>query len=349
MAAPLYMPHSRALTVLYADIESHALAQRETFEGTAGIVIERANAAGFRFYARQYYDGERNKREAYLAGPIGDAKADAAAEEMRTRIREMKDLVRSLRLLGREGFSLVDARVYATLASLHNHGLFAAGGMLVGSHAYGVLLNRLGVRAVPYTTEDIDVARGAALSFDTPPEFGFLEMLQDSGIEFVAVPSLDRKKPPTSFKQRGRSPFHVDLLAPSGNETLAIVAIPELKAHATGLPHLDFLLAESQTATLMAREGCCTVRVPLPERFAVHKLIVSRLRAGREAKSERDVMQACVLAAALAETHPGALQSAADEIPSSARKRFKQSLDSARRWLEKDHPRAWDELSGDTG
>jgi hypothetical protein len=332
--------------VLYADLESHALAQRQAFEGTAGTVIERANASGFRFYAHQSYDGDRKKRESYLAGPIGDAKADAAAEEMRTRIREMKDLVPSLRLLGREGFSLVDARVYATLASLHNHGIFAAGAMLVGSHAYGVLLNRLGVRAVPYMTEDIDVARGAALRFETPPEQDFLAMLLDSGIEFVAVPSLDRKKPPTSFKQRGRSPFHVDLLAPSGNETLAVVAVPELKAHATGLPHLDFLLAESQTTMLMAREGCCAVRVPLPERFAVHKLLVSRLRAGRDAKSERDVTQACVLAAALADSHPGAIESAAAAVPRPASKHFKQALELARRWLAKDHPRAWEELTG---
>ncbi len=346
MPTPLYTSHSRALTVLYADLESHALGQRQAFEGTAGTVIERTNAGGFRFYAHQSYDGDRRKREAYLAGPVGDAKADAAAEELRGRIREMKDLVPSLRLLGREGFSLVDARVYATLASLHNHGVFAAGGMLVGSHAYGVLLNRLGVRAVPYMTEDIDVARGAALQFETPPEESFLDMLQDSGVEFVAVPSLDRKKPSTSFKQRGRSPFHVDLLAPSGNETFAVVAVPELKAHATGLPHLDFLLAESQTAMLMAREGCCTVRVPLPERFAVHKLIVSRLRAGREAKSERDVAQACVLAAALADGHPGAIESAAAAVPRQARKPFKQGLESARRWLEKDYPRAWEELTG---
>ena len=345
MAAPLYTPHSRALTVLYADLESHALTQRHAFEGTAGTVIARANAGGFRFYAHQYYDGDRKKRESYLAGPIGDAKAEATAEELRTRIREMKDLVPSLRMLGREGFSLVDARVYATLASLHNHGVFAAGGMLIGSHAYGVLLNRLGVRAVPYMTEDIDVARGAALKFDTPPEADFLAMLNDSGIEFVAVPSIDRKKPPTSFKQRGRSSFHVDLLAPSGNETFAVIDVPELKAHATGLPHLDFLLAESQTAMLMAREGCCAVRVPLPERFAVHKLIVSRLRTGRDAKSERDVMQACVLAAALADGHPGAIESAVAVVPRPAAKRFQQGRESARRWLETSYPRAWEELT----
>lgn len=341
----LYTPHRRALTVLYADLESHALDQREVFVGTAGSVIERKNATGFRFYAHQYYDGEGKKRERYLAGPVGNPQADAAAENVRDRIQELKELVPSLRLLGREGFNLVDPKTYVTLASLHNNGVFAAGGMLIGSHAYGVLLNRLGIRATPYATEDIDIARRGALAFETPPERGFLEMLKDSGIEFVEVPELNRKKPPTSFKQRGRSRFHVDLLVPSTNEELSVMPIPELKAHATGLPYLDYLLVESQMAMLMAREGCCSVRVPLPERFAIHKLVVSRLRTGREAKSDKDVFQACVVCAALAASHPGAIESAVEQVPRRARKYLKLATASARRYLEKDHLRAWEELS----
>ena len=346
MALPaLYAPHRRALTVLYADLESYALPQREVFVGTAGSVLERKNAAGFRFYAHQFYDGEGRKRERYLAGPVGDPKAEATASDLRARIKELKETVSSLRLLGREGFNLVDARTYATLASLHNHGVFAAGGMLIGSHAYGVLLNRLGIRATPYATEDIDLARGGALAFDKRPDKGLLEMLQDTGIAFVEVPSLNRKKPPTSFKQRGRSRFHVDLLVPSAGEDFPVVPVPELKAYATGLPYLGYLLAESQTAMLMAREGCCPVRVPLPERFAVHKLIVSRLRTGREAKSDKDVFQACVLCAALAESHPGAIESAVAQAPRRTKKYLRPAVEAARRFLDPVHGRAWEELS----
>ncbi|MBI5783128.1 MAG: hypothetical protein HZA69_05265 [Gammaproteobacteria bacterium] len=341
----LYVPHRRALTVLYADLESYALQQHEVFVGTAGSVIGRENASGFRFYAHQFYDGEGRKRERYLAGPVGDPKAEAAATGLRARIKELKEVVPSLRLLGREGFNLSDARTYATLASLHNHGVFAAGGLLIGSHAYGVLLNRLGVRAAPYATEDIDIARGEALAFDKRPEAGLLGMLKDSGIAFVEVPSLNRKKPPTSFKQRGRSRFHVDLLVPSAGEDFSVVPVPELKAHATGLPYLRYLLAESQMAMLMAREGCCPVRVPLPERFAIHKLIVSRLRTGRNAKSDKDVFQACVLCAVLAESHPGAIESAVAQVPRRAKKYLTPAIESARRFLEPAHVRAWEELS----
>jgi len=345
MARALYTSHSRALTTLYSDLESYALGQPHVFVGTAGSLVERTNASGFSFYAHAYYDGDGRKRERYIAGPVGSAEADAVAAELRARVAELKDLVPSFRMLAREGFGIVDPRTYVTLASLHNHGVFTAGGMLVGSHAYGVLLNRLGVRAAAYATEDVDIARARALAFGELPRTGLLDMLKDSGIRFVEVPPLDHKDPPTSFKSPGRSLFHVDLLVPSRDETFPTVAVPELKAFATALPYLGYLLSESQLAMVMAREGCCAVRIPLPERFAVHKLIVSRLRTGREAKSTKDVTQACVLAAVLADGHPGALESAVAQVPRRARKYLSRALEVALPLLE-DHPRAREELEG---
>jgi hypothetical protein len=350
MPRGLYTAHSAPLTVLHSDLERYALGQGEVFVGTAGTVMERANASDFRFYVHQFYDAEGAKRERYLAGPVGSGAADGAAERLRARIRELKDAVPSLRLLGREGYSVVDRRTYATVASLHNHGVFAAGGMLIGSHAYGVLLNRLGARAAPYSTEDIDIARAGALAFEHPPAAGFLEMLRGSGIEFVEVPQLDPRQPPSSFKQRGKALFQVDLLVPSRDETFPILAVPELRAHATGLPYLGYLLAESQMGMLMSREGCCSVRVPLPERFAIHKLVVSRLRAGRVTKSTADLRQACVLSAVLAETHSGALETAIAQVPRRAVRHLRNALAAAQPVLKQDHPRAWAELSsGGTG
>jgi len=347
MALPrsLYVPHSRPLNVLYTEVEEVALAQPQAFLGTAGSLIERSNAAGFRYYAHQSYGPDGKQRERYLAGPVGDRDADAKADALRSRILETKELVPTLRMLGREGFSVVDPKTYATLAVLQNHGVFAAGGMLIGSHAYGVLLNRLGIRAAPYATEDVDIARREALAFEKLPERGLLDMLRETGIDFVAVPSLDRKQPPTSFKEKGRARFHVDLLVPSPDDTFPVVPVPELAAHATGLPYLRYLLAESQTGAVIARGGCCAVRVPLPERFAVHKLIVSRLRSGRSAKSGKDVQQAAVLCAALADTHPGAIEAAVAGIPKRAVKRFVAALDTVQPVLESASPRAWVELT----
>jgi hypothetical protein len=65
----------------------------------------------------------------------------------------------------------VDRKAYGTLASLHNHGLFRAGALVIGSHAYGALLNALGVKAVAYSTEDVGIARRGALALPGVPPF----------------------------------------------------------------------------------------------------------------------------------------------------------------------------------
>jgi hypothetical protein len=343
----LFVRHSRALNLELGDIENYALQQHEVFLGTAGSVIKRTNASGFAYFAHKFLDGDRKHRESYLAGPVGSDDAEAAADAMRSRIVETKDLVPTLRMLGREGFNLVDAKTYSTIASLHNHGVFAAGGMLIGSHAYGVILNRMGVRATPYATEDIDIARREALAFRKLPNQGLLQILRESGVDFVEIPSLNRKEPATSFKQKGKGRFHVDLLVPSPNETFPTVAVPELKAHATALPYLGYLLKESQMSVLIAREGCCSVRIPIPERFAVHKLVVSQLRTGRAVKSIKDIDQASVLCAALAELFPGAIQEAVEALSRKMSKHFRKALPAARERLEAAAPFAWAELNGE--
>ena len=344
MVAPLYFSHPSALNVLYGSIEGHAKAGAPVFAGTAGTIVTRRNRQGFAFYARRYYDGDGKQREQYIAGPAGTPDADRQAEELKRRIEEVKALAADLRLLGREGFQLADGKTYATLASLQQNGLFAAGAMLIGSHAFGVLLNHLGVRAAAYATEDIDIARREALAFPHAVDKPFLEILRESGIAFVEVPKLDPREPSTSFKQRGTSRFHVDLLVPSRDESFPIVPVPELQTHATGLPYLGYLLGESQQTVLLAREGCCPVNVPLAERFAVHKLLISQLRRGPGSKAEKDVLQACVILAVLADKHPGAIEHAVLHLPTSARRYVRKALVQARQRLLEPHSRALEEL-----
>ena len=56
--------------------------------------------------------------------------------------------------------------------------------------------------------------------------------------------------------------------------------------------------------------GVVAVRVPIPARFALHKMIVSRLRRGGSEKSDKDLRQAALLVAALGELEPGAIEDA---------------------------------------
>lgn len=293
-----YSPHETGLQVVYQEVERYALSQRTVFVGTPGSLTQRKNATNYSFYTRQYYDGSGKKREEYVAGPVGDAVADGKAAQLKLRIVEAAGVVASVRLLGRNGYAIADARTQATLAALHNVRLFEAGAVLVGSHAFGVLLNKLGVRAAP----------------------------------------------PTSYKEKGKSRFHVDLLVPSKAGTFPIVPVPELKAHAQGLPHLDYLLGDTQTAVLLAREGVAAVRVPAAERFALHKLLVSQLRRSHDAKIDRDLHQSAVLLAVLADKHPGAIEEAAAGLPRAASRRVKQARAALRAHLPESSARAWETL-----
>ncbi|PMS19356.1 hypothetical protein C0Z18_13575 [Trinickia dabaoshanensis] len=50
----------------------------------------------------------------------------------------------------------------------------------------------LGVKAVSYETEDVDIARGHLLALSDVPEGGLLEILKETGISFVEVPPMTR-------------------------------------------------------------------------------------------------------------------------------------------------------------
>jgi hypothetical protein len=343
-ATPWYALQPAALITLFSDLETFALSQAEVLVGTPGSILKRRNAGGFEFYAHQYYDALGAKRERYISGPVGNIEAERATAELQSRIDDVKSVMPSIRLLLREGFQAVDARAFAALAALHNRRLFGAGATLIGSNAFGALLNKLGVRAAAYQTEDVDIGRRKRLAL-AGEERPLLETLRETGIDFVAVPQLDNRLPPTSFKQRGRSTFQVELLAPARGEEIGSAPVPELEAHATTLPFLGYLLDDSQMTAVLAREGCAPVRVPLPERYAVHKFVVSELRRGRDAKVHRDRRQALVLSYVLGERYPGALRSAVEQLPHRAVKYFRRAMKQVRGDLETQHARAWDELN----
>jgi hypothetical protein len=344
MATPLYSRHSAGLAASYADIENHALNQGEVLVGTPGSVTLRENAAGTKFYVRQYYDHEGRKKDQYIAGQRDSAETQSRLEDWKKRIEEAKELLKVIRLLAREGYLALTPKHFAAIAPLATHGIFQAGAVLVGTHAFEVIVNRLGIRATAFATEDVDVARPRKLALKEPPRGGLLDLLRESGIDFVEVPGLGRKDPPTSFKEKGRSRFTFDLLVPTSGDEIEIHAVPELRAHATALPYFRYLLGETQTGAAISNHGVAAVRVPVAERFALSKLIVAQLRKGRPEKSLKDLRQAATLIAALGEIHPGALETAFKKTPVSSRKHIRISLQQIKAQLEP-HPQAWEELT----
>jgi hypothetical protein len=87
----------------------------------------------------------------------------------------------------------------------------------------------------------------------------------------------------------------------------ALQALPALQTGAQPLRFLDFLIYEPEPAAILHSAGVY-VHVPAPERYAVHKLIVSRRRHEGAAKRDKDLQQAEALLEALAAKRPHELK-----------------------------------------
>ncbi|MBT2794533.1 GSU2403 family nucleotidyltransferase fold protein [Paraburkholderia strydomiana] len=311
--------HNDALQTLYSSVTERASTQGQIPLHSPGSAAQKTVDGKTYTYWRVYLASGKHKETSL--GRAGEPATEAALEAKLLESAEMRVLAAEVQILRKANFAAADNSSALTLATLFNAGIFSHGGVLVGSHAFGALLNSLGVRLpANYRTEDIDIGSTGSISVAIPEERTFLDILRDSGIPFLEVPELDSRKPSTSFKARGQ-PLKVDLLVP-GTEAYETKALPHLRAHATGLPYFRYLVTNPTRGFILGKEHVVPVMLPDPARFALHKLIVSTLRdPSRALKADKDRRQAAVLIDALAEKFPDWLTTAADELEESARAR----------------------------
>lgn len=344
MARPITISYFDApFQVLFSALVDRAMTQSEVLLSSPGAVVTLEKKGHAYLYWRTY-DAQGKRVDRYI-GPKEAAKTESSLAEVEARIAEARHFAEASLALRKRGYSAADNSTALTLAALFNAGVVRHGAMLVGTHAFGAILNALGVRLMAsYYTEDIDVARYGAIQLATRPDGGILEVLRQSGLPFVEVPELDVRKPSTSFKVRGK-PLKVDLLVP-GDERYRSYRIPELGAHATGLPFLDYLLEESSPGVVLGRDHVVPVRVPSAPRYCLHKLIVASLRVSTAAaKADKDLAQSAVLAAVLCDKFEGDLVDAAAKIPAKARRRVAQSARRAAGLLDERYAAARDLLA----
>jgi hypothetical protein len=263
--------------------------------------------------------------------------ADKVPEARILALREEIELARglaagssTLRVLG---YQRIDRKAAAVLAGLFNRGLFAAGLTLVGSHAYGALLNELGLLAPGYRTQDIDVARATPLAIASADPLTLGQVLEETGMRFVPVPGMPSQRPSASFKLPGAEALAVDLLVP-GKRAGELVAVSELGAHAQSVPHLEFLLRDPADAVALSPNQVIPVRVPSAERFVLHKLFSSQARGSSRDKAGKDLEQAAVLSAAAEEESPGALLAAFRSFPAAGKPLVRRGARAAARLLD---------------
>ncbi|TAK80588.1 MAG: hypothetical protein EPO20_27730 [Betaproteobacteria bacterium] len=317
----LFRRHDPVSQTKYQELKQLARAQKRVLNGTPGILKQRTQS-GKRYWVREYIRVDGRKVDEYL-GPeasIGETRLQALRAEIDL-ARALASGSGTLRLLG---YQRMERKAAAVLEVFFNRGLIQAGLTLVGAHAYGALLNELGVLAPGYKTQDIDVARSAPLAVALPDGATFHHLLKESGLPFVPVPGMPSHRPSASFKLPGAETLAVDLLIP-GKRVGELVAVKELQAHAQAVPLLDFLIAEPLEGIILSPNQVIPVKLPSPERFVLHKLFASQSRTFDRGKTGKDLDQAATLAAALEEETPGRLSELFRRMPAAGRLRVKRA------------------------
>jgi hypothetical protein len=219
---------------------------------------------------------------------------------------------RLVRILRAEGFLPVDGasgRLYNALAKT---GVFRLGGTVVGTHAFRQYEGELGIRMDQdevAQTNDLDIAQFERLSLALEDQVEEPLASTFADLDFAPVPSLNGT---AVWKWRQtQTDTYVEFLTPSFRPEEDIRNLPALGVAAQSLHFLNYLIAQPIKVAALYRSGVL-LQVPRPERYAIHKLIVSdRRRTGADQlKSRKDRAQAALLVEALAEDRPDELREA---------------------------------------
>ena len=246
-------------------------------------------------------------------------------QESEARATERTRLIRILRVEGLVGPIAATGSLLAAMAAA---GVFRLGGTIVGTHAFRLYEGELGIR---YRfddlaqTADLDIASFERLSLvlDDRADPPVQDVLSD--FAFEPAPNLDNA--PAWRWRQSRGNALVEFLTPAfGDEGLRPLAALGVTAQA--LNDLNYLIAEPIHAAATYRSGVL-VQIPRPERFAIHKLIVSDRRQDRDRlKAIKDRKQAIFLIDALLEDRPDELRQAYQEAMSRG-PRWRERLTSA--------------------
>jgi len=335
----LYRKQDPAGQAKYQDVKERAGRQDRILPGTPGTLKQRTQS-GNKYWVREYIRVDSKKTDEYI-GPASSV-SEAQIAKWAARIDLAKALAAGSANLRLFGYQRIDRKPAAVIEAFFNRKLIHGGLILVGSHAYGALLNELGIRAPGYKTTDIDIARAHRLEVALPEGFGLHEVLRETGMNFVAAPGMPSHRPSASFMLPGAEQIAVDLLVP-GPRAGDIVPVKELAAHAQSIPLLDYLIGDPIDSIVLSPNQVIPVRIPSPERFAIHKLFSSQSRGSRRDKVQKDLAQAAVLAAALEDLTPGRLDDESKRFPRKGKTGLKRGAAAAARLLD-DHGDARDTL-----
>lgn len=189
---------------------------------------------------------------------------------------------------------------FRIIKRLAEYGLFRAGGVLIGTHAFSAYANMLGVRWTDgQRTMDVDFAHaGKNISLALPSNIkidvhGALESLEMGLIPLTQFSG----KTGAQYRNPNDPELRLDFVT-CAHRRGGMVVIPEMNFVLEPLKFMEFSLEDTTQSCVLSRDGACLVNLPSPARFAVHKLIVYGERPlSQRTKSTKDLLQAAALIA----------------------------------------------------
>ena len=251
-----------------------------------------------------------------------------------------KDRIGMVRALRAAGLPVPDGLTGRVVAALAGAGAFRLRAVLVGSTAFQCYGPMLGFRVSGALTRtgDLDIAQFHPVSIAVGDELDgdFLTVLRRADPRFEAILSAadTRRSWRYAIRAGTQETFSVELLAPlRGPERPGgLTRLKAMRSDARLLRFLDFLLYREVEAVMLAGPGI-PVRVPAPERFALHKVLLSDLRAdgaASRAKARKDLGQATALLHVLAQDRPYELEEAWEELLDRGPAWRKRALEAVR-------------------
>lgn len=278
----------RHAQTLYAELLEATLSSTAAAitSGRGSYVTRKVRGRPYLYY--QVHAASGAAKRVYL-GPATAALVEAVGRA-RGESKQLSSLSKSLVSAG--GFRL-DRASGALLTDLSRTGCFVGGAVLVGTFAFAAYQNHFGVRWSEATsTNDVDLAAADHLSVAVDAQgttSAVPERLQALCDRWTPIFKItEATQPPVAFRD---GDLRVDLLTPErGAPEDGPAHIGWLGAQAEPLRYLDYLIADPIPAVLPTARGAVFVYLPQPARFAIHKLIVSQVRADRP-KRAKDLRQ----------------------------------------------------------
>lgn len=286
--------------------------QRSIADIPGGFVTKVIKGRGYWYY--QYKLPDRTPQQFYV-GPddetthkLVSAHKDPVAQRAR---KHLSDMCEAVAVLGCYSIIPKHARVLDRLASF---GLFRAGGVLVGTHAYLSYQNRFGVRWTGGdTTVDLDFPHpGRNISIALSKDF---KMDGHAAIESLKMGFLPVNEG-TRYVKADEPDFDLDFLTCLHRGGTQPVHLPQLNLTLQPLRFMEFAMQDPAMTVLVSASGPIVVNVPRPERYALAKLLLYpvRLVGAQPEKANKDLLQAASLVDYLSKNGSDSLRDAWSDL-----------------------------------